>query len=92
VGVKQDDVGEIRHVLIAGCKADQTSADAQMCGGWRGALSYYFQEKNRAGRPLDETMDSVRDSLKRNGFSQEPQIEGPEHMLAAPFLTPWEEQ
>lgn len=30
------------HILWATCRADQTSADASIDGGWNGAFTYYF--------------------------------------------------
>ncbi len=69
----------LNHVLWAGCRDNQTSAEAPIDGVWRGAFTYCFcQALRRAGvavtrRRLD---DLVSADLKKLGHSQVPQLEG----------------
>lgn len=69
--------GLVHHILWAGCRADQTSADAYIAGGWHGAFTYYFckvmnDTKNKLSR--SEVLTKVRKALKGN-YSQTPQLE-----------------
>jgi metacaspase-1 len=68
----------LNHVLWAGCKDNQTSADADIEGRYNGAFSYYFckhirESKGRITRK--ELHSRVKDSLVYNRFSQIPQLE-----------------
>lgn len=70
----------MKHVLFAGCRDNQTSADASIGGNFNGAFTYYFCKHIRdAGGALTraELLTRVRASLKFNGFSQVPQLECP---------------
>jgi metacaspase-1 len=71
-------------VLVAGCRADQVSADALIDGDYHGALTYYLC------RALDElgyaasyqdVIRRVRRLLSENGYGQVPQLEGPSELL-----------
>jgi hypothetical protein len=67
-----------RHVLWAGCRDFQTSADAYIEGSFNGAFTYYFCKHLRdAGGNLTraELLQRVRASLAHNGYSQTPQLE-----------------
>ena len=72
-------VPRMNHVLWAGCRSNQTSAEASIDGSFRGAFTYYFcQALRRAGvtitrRRLDGLVSA---DLAKNGFSQVPQLEG----------------
>jgi metacaspase-1 len=78
------------HVgLVAGCKSDQTSADAFFEGKANGALSYFLQEELKRGaseRPLTDVVVAVTQQLKTAGFDQTPQLEGASEIEQAPFL------
>jgi metacaspase-1 len=66
------------HVLFAGCRDNQTSADAYIGGSYNGAFTYYFCKHLRdaqGGVARAELIRRVRASLKFNGFSQVPQLE-----------------
>ncbi len=68
------------HVLLAGCRENQTSADAFISGGFNGAFTYYLCKHLRdTGGQITraELLRRVRASLRFNGFSQVPQLEGP---------------
>lgn len=69
----------LNHVLWAGCRDNQTSAEAPIGGVVRGAFTYCFcQALRRAGvavtrRRLDSLVSA---DLRRMGYSQVPQLEG----------------
>ena len=68
------------HVLFAGCKENQTSADANISGSYNGAFTYYFCKHLREGQGnlnRGELLKRVRASLKFNGFAQVPNLECP---------------
>ena len=84
---------DIPEVLISGCRADQTSADAHISGGYAGALTYHLVEAlTEAGTPLSyrELHDQTCEKLKRGRYEQVPQLEGSEARLEQPFLSPLE--
>ncbi|NVO09598.1 MAG: caspase family protein [Bacteroidales bacterium] len=70
--------GIVHHILWAGCRADQTSADANIDNNWHGAFTYYFcqainETKNQLSRK--EVLTIVRNKLKAAHYSQTPQLE-----------------
>jgi metacaspase-1 len=84
---------DIPEVLISGCRADQTSADAAIAGGFAGALTYNLVEAlTESGTPLSyrELHDQTCAKLKRGRYEQIPQLEGNEARLEQPFLSPLE--
>lgn len=72
-------VPRMNHVLWAGCRNNQTSAEAAISGSFRGAFTYHYcQALRRAGvgitrRRLDSLVSA---DLAKNGYSQIPQLEG----------------
>jgi hypothetical protein len=84
-------VSGMREILISGCRADQTSADAWIKGSYNGALTYYLVDVLSSSRgPLThrELHERASAKLKRAGYDQVPQLEGPKARLDAPFLSP----
>jgi hypothetical protein len=68
----------VHHILWAGCRDNQTSADAYIGGAYNGAFTYYFCKHMRdSGGSLSraELLKRVRASLRFNGYSQIPQLE-----------------
>lgn len=68
----------LNHVLFAGCRDNQTSADAYINGSYNGAFTYYFAKHLRdmnGNITREELVKRLRASLKFNGFSQLPQLE-----------------
>jgi metacaspase-1 len=68
----------LNHVLWAGCKDSQTSADADIEGRFNGAFSYYFCKHIRESKgkiTRRELHSRVKDSLIYNHYSQIPQLE-----------------
>jgi metacaspase-1 len=71
----------MNHVLWAACRSDQFSADAEIDGKASGAFTFYFCRhlRDTQGRVTrDQLLKLIRASLKHEGFSQVPQLEGPE--------------
>jgi metacaspase-1 len=69
----------VHHVLWAGCRSDQTSADAHIGGSWHGAFTYYFVKEMRAtNNHLSrlEVLKKVIADLQEGEYSQIPQLEG----------------
>jgi hypothetical protein len=69
---------KMNHVLWAGCKANQTSADAYIKGNYNGAFTYYFckhirDANGKITRP--ELLKRIRSSHKYEGYSQVVQME-----------------
>ncbi|MFH1076362.1 MAG: caspase family protein [Pseudomonadota bacterium] len=69
-----------KQALFAGCRDNQTSADAYINGGYNGAFTYYLCKHMRDVKgevSREELLKRIRASLKYNGFSQVPQLECP---------------
>jgi hypothetical protein len=67
-----------RHILWAGCRADQTSADAHIGGTWHGAFTYFFCQEVRASQnklTRAALLKKVRADLKAARYTQTPQLE-----------------
>jgi len=70
----------MNHVLWSACRSNQYSADADIGGSAAGAFTYYFCRhiRDTQGRVTrDQLLKLVRASLKHEGYSQVPQLEGP---------------
>jgi len=68
----------LNHVLFAGCRDNQASADAYINGSFNGAFTYYLSKrlKEMQGNiKRGDLIKRVRASLGFNGFSQVPQLE-----------------
>ena len=74
---------ELNHILWAGCRDNQTSADALIDGQYNGAFSYYFCKhirENQGTISRSDLHNRVKNSLKYNNFSQVPQLECSEEL------------
>jgi len=68
----------LNHILWAGCRDNQTSADAMIDGNYNGAFSYYFCKHVRESGGIISRADllfRVKNSLKYNKYDQVPQLE-----------------
>jgi metacaspase-1 len=75
---RSDESITLNHVLWAGCRDNQTSADAFIDGRYNGAFSYYFCKhirENRGNITRSELISRISDSLDHNDYSQLPQLE-----------------
>jgi hypothetical protein len=79
----------ISHVHFAGCRENQTSADASINGSYNGAFTYYFCKHMRdanAELTRSEALKRLRASLRFNKFDQVPQLECPAPKLKKKVL------
>jgi len=68
----------VHHILWAGCKDKQTSADAHIAGSWHGAFTYYFCKEMNASQnklPRKDILTKVTADLKAGHYTQIPQLE-----------------
>ncbi len=75
---RSTDKSIVKHVLWAGCKDNQTSADAYIDGSYNGAFTYYYCKHFRdtgGNVSRKNLLRRVRSSLQHNGYSQIPQLE-----------------
>jgi hypothetical protein len=66
------------NILLAGCRPDQTSADARIANDYHGAFTYYLAEaiEQAQGKiTYRQLAESVGKKLKGGGYSQIPQLE-----------------
>jgi hypothetical protein len=90
-GFKSESRSTVRHILWAGCKDNQTSADAYISGTYNGAFTYFFCKHLRdSGGNLsrNELLKRIRNSLSYGGYSQTPQLEGETTVANMKVLTP----
>lgn len=81
---------EAKHVLLAGCMDDQTSADAYISNDYNGAFTYNLCKTIRDTRgsiTYQELIKRVQNSLSYNSFSQIPQLNGNKDLINAKFLS-----
>lgn len=80
----------LNHVLWAGCRDNQTSAEASVDGVYRGIFTYCFCKVlrrasiNISRRRLDSLVSL---EIKNMGYSQVPQVEGTLHSLKEKVFT-----
>jgi hypothetical protein len=75
---RSDESLTLNHVLWAGCRDNQTSADAYIDGRYNGAFSYYFCKHIRESRgniTRAELHSRIANSLDHNNYNQLPQLE-----------------
>lgn len=72
-------------VLIAGCRSDQTSADAWIDGDYHGALTYYLWRSLRDSKwktSYRKLIAATGAALADHNYDQVPQLEGPAKLLS----------
>ena len=77
-GMKKDTAkSEQRHILLSGCKDNQTSSEALISGVRQGAMTYNFlKESTKPARSWREIHNSMVANLKSGGWSQDPVLSG----------------
>lgn len=95
--IKEDKKGEgsqgsaaSKHILLAGCMDDQTSADANINNNYAGAFTYYLCKTIRDARGIityQELVTKVQNSLSFNSYSQIPQMDGNKKLKNMRFLS-----
>ena len=88
--------GDVRtteaNVLLAGCRPDQTSADARISGDYHGAFTYYLAEAIQQAKgqiSYRQLADKVGKKLKGENYSQIPQLEYAGQRDLAPIFRPF---
>jgi hypothetical protein len=78
----------MNHVLVSGCRSDQTSADAYCNRRYQGAMTYNLTEviNTKPDKPLREVHEEARTNILSR-FTQESQLEGPSRLLDRPIFT-----
>lgn len=71
---------EMNHLIISGCSDRQTSADAYIGGSYNGALTYAAMKTLDPGITYKEWHKMILNWLSGKGYSQTPQLEGPDWM------------
>jgi hypothetical protein len=81
-------VPTMNHVLISGCRSDQTSADALINGRYNGAFSRYFIDAVRmmGNKSIAEIHGVARKTILDAGYTQETQLEGSDTLIKGPFF------
>lgn len=82
---------DINELMITGCRADQTSADAHLGGDYNGALTHSIAAaiRDRGGQlTYRQLHQAVLERLDRDGFDQIPQLEGRATKFDSQFLAP----
>lgn len=70
--------GVTHQILWAACRANQTSADANIGNSWHGAFTYFFCKELRASKnelSRSQLLTKVRADLKAGHYTQVPQLE-----------------
>ncbi len=76
-------------LLIAGCRAEQTSADAFIDNDYHGALTYGLWKALETAQFRLSNAELVKQAgewLTKNRFAQVPQLEGPRELFDGAFL------
>jgi len=78
-------------LLISGCQAQQTSADAWIGGKYMGAATYHLVDalkNSNYDMSYKDLIDTMNKSMVTKGFSQRPQLDGSADLFQAKFLEP----
>ncbi|MEI8079727.1 MAG: caspase family protein, partial [bacterium] len=81
---------EQRHLLLSGCRDNQTSADAVFNGKPGGALTTSLVQALTV-QPQQAWLtlhDAIKKALRAGGFDQVPQLTGPRAVLELPVFSP----
>jgi len=68
--------GVQNHMLMSGCKDDQTSADAYIDGKYQGAFTWALSKTIRENPDIEWQQAHVKTVELLNGYSQSPQLSG----------------
>lgn len=79
------DAGQ-NHVLLSGCRDDQTSADAFIDSKYQGAMTWAFTSALKENPKANWKAVHTALKAKMTGFTQEPQLSGDEDLLVRPMF------
>jgi len=68
----------LNHVIFSGCQDHQTSADAYIDGKWQGAFTAALRKNLNPSQTPVKINQGVQKTIKSQGFSQNPQLNGRE--------------
>ncbi len=83
---------DLGHVFLSGCKSDQVSWDASFNGRAHGAMTFNFAvavlKAWKAGKTITyrEAHKEAIKGLKKGGYKQDPQLEGPDKLKDQPVF------
>ena len=83
---------EMGAILMAGCRANQVSADAWIEGDFHGAFTYFLWKtvtESGFALPYSDLIRRARHELRDAGYDQIPQLEGPAELLGQPAFAPF---
>ncbi len=89
IGKKQGDRNKFqRHVLLSGCKDDQTSADAHIGGQYQGAFTWALTKavKDNPNCTFRQAHREALKLIKLRKYAQTPQISGSAELLERPIF------
>lgn len=78
-------------LLISGCQAEQTSADAWIHDRFMGAATYYLSESLKSHNydvDYKTVVTDMNNFMVRYGYTQRPQLDGSADLFATKFLEP----
>lgn len=80
-------------LLITGCQAHQTSADAYIEGKYMGACTYYLIKNIKANPSTNykALVDIMNNDLATQGYTQRPELNGPESLFDKSYLRSYAE-
>lgn len=67
---------ELNHVLLSGCRDNQTSADAYIDGKWQGAFTHNLTNHIHPAKTWMDIYSDVLLNVESAGFTQVPQFSG----------------
>lgn len=76
-------------LLIAGCRADQTSADAYIDGTFQGACTYALLKHMKDGVTYAELVTQMNQFMVDKRYTQRPQLDGSSTLWHKKFLSPF---
>jgi len=81
-------VNEMNHLLISGCRSNQYSYDAWFGGTANGAFTHYLTELllKQKETKIKRLHKKLLRRIRRGGYNQKPQLEGPAEWLKRPLF------
>jgi len=79
-------------LLIAGCRAEETSADAYVGGSYNGAATYALNQvlsTTNFKMSYQTIVDQMAMFMAQNGYDQHPELDGSPVLFSANFLEPF---
>jgi len=67
---------ELNHILLSGCRDDQTSADAYINDTWQGAFTHSLIKHIHPAKSWNDIYSDVLLDVEAGGFTQIPQFNG----------------